>query len=283
MTDQARDQLDIFMANLEENWTNLEVLFADIESSGLWGQKHGKDWTFADLPYHLAYCNREILIRGLKWGADLPEEQQELLHSVDMINDWNERMFAQRPASQTPAESLSEWRDTCVEIRRLVADMADADLERPFFMLLMSGWSTAREGFEFTRSHDWSEFIQLRFHMGRRDPVPSPAITRAFIQRMLSFYPMFLNRAAAEGRTFKAVMAFTDPGVGAFNLQVKDNSAIFMVGNTPGADLVMTQSAETFVKTLNGMHDPAAAMQSGEIQVSDFNALAEFGELFKIG
>ena len=46
------------------------------------------------------------------------------------------------------------------------------------------------------------------------------------------------------------------------------------------ADLVVTQSAEAFLKTIKQMHDPVEAMQSGEILVSDFENLAKFGELF---
>ena len=283
MSVDDRQQLDVFMTQLEENWANLETLFNEIERLGAWGRPHGPDWIFADLPYHLAYCNADILIRGLKSGKDLPAEQQELLLSVDDINAWNARKLNERPVGQTPQQSIEGWRETCAEIRRLAAEMTDEDLESPFFMPLFRGWNTAREGFEFTRAHDLIEFVQLRLHLGRRDPVPSAPLKRAFLQRVLGSYPMFLNQAAAEGRVFTAVMAFADPDVGAFTLQVKGNSATFMAGNSPGADLVMTQSAETFVKTLTGMHDPAAAMQSGEIRVNDFNALAVFGELFTLG
>jgi len=202
---------------------------------------------------------------------------------VPEINAWNERMFAKRPPGQTAEESVAQWRETCAEIRFLAAGMSDADLERPFFMPLLFGWTTAREGFAFTRSHDWSEFIQLRFHMGRGEPTPSPEITRAYLARIISFFPMFLNQEAAAGQNFTAVLAFTDPGVGAFTLTVTDGMAAFGEGTAPDADVVMTQSAESFVKTMNGMHDPAAAMQTGEIQVNDFAALATFGQLFPVG
>ena len=283
VNDQDKTQLNELMAHIEENWGHVNTLFDDLTTAGGWSQKHGADWTFADLPYHLAYCNQEILIRRLKAGPDLPEAQQELLATPDDINAWNERMFAKRPAGQTAAQSVALWRDSCDEIRRLVAGMTDADLQRPFWMLLLAGWSTAREGFEFTRSHDWAEFIQLRIHMGREEPVPSPDVTRAYLARLLSFFPMIFDREAAGDQSFTAVMAFTNPGAGAFTLAVADGTAEFREGAAPDADLVMTQSAESFVKTINGMHDPAAAIQSGEIQVNDFVALAVFGRLFPMG
>jgi len=280
MSTQSRIQLNELMDHIEENWRNLNTLFDELTAQNGWSQKHGPDWIFADLPYHLAYCNQEILIRGIKAGADLPEAEQELLASPDAINAWNARKFAERPAGQTPAQSVVQWRDTCGEIRKLTGEMTDADLDHPFWMLLFSGWSTAREGLEFTRAHDWSEFMQLRLHMGREEPVPSADVTRAWLQRMLGGLSLFLNREAATGRNFTAVMAFTDPGVGAYTIRVEDGAANLNFGETPGADLVMTQSAATYLKTLTKMHDADEAMQSGLIQVNNFESLVAFGELF---
>lgn len=282
MSTQSRTQLDELMSHIEETWSNLNTLFDDLAAHDGWNQKHGADWIFADLPYHLAYCNQEIVVRSLKAGPDLPEDQQELLASVDAINAWNARKFAERPAGQTPEQSVLQWRETCDAVRRLAGEMTDADLDRAFWMILFSGWSTAHEGFEFTRAHDWGEFMQLRIHMGREEPVPSAAVTRAYLRRMLGGFPLFLNREAAAGRTFTAVMAFTDPGVGAFTLRVADGAATFSSGEAPDADLVMTQSAETYLKTLTGMLYPAEAIQTGLVQVNDFASLATFGQLFQM-
>jgi len=268
------------MSHIEETWSHLNTLFDDLATQDGWDQKHGPDWIFADVPYHLAYCNQEILIRSLKAGSDLPKDEQELLASVEAVNDWNARKFAERPAGQIPAQSVAQWRDTCDEIRQLTGEMTDADLERPFWMLLFFGWSTVCDGLEFTRAHDWSEFMQLRIHMGREEPVASAGVTRAYLHHMLGSLPLFLNREAAAGRNFTAVIAFTDPGVGAFTIQVADGAAGLSFGESPDADLVMTQSATTYLKTLTKMHDPGEAMQSGLIQVNNFESLATFGELF---
>jgi len=283
MNDQAKNQLNGIMAHIEENWANLNILFDDLTANGGWSQKHGPDWTFADLPYHLAYCNQELLIPGLKAGPDLPEAEQMFLATPAEASAWNDRKFAERPAGQTAEQSVAQWRDSCDEVRRLTNDMSDADLQRPFWMPLLTGWSIVQDGLEFTRGHDWAEFTELRLYMGRDEPLSSAGVTRAYLARMFSFFPMFLNPEAAAGRTFTAVMEFTNPGVGAFTLTVKGGSAEFKEGGAPDADLVMTQSAESYVKTMHGMHDPAAAMQSGEIQVNDFEALATFGQLFQIG
>jgi hypothetical protein len=279
MSTQSRTQINDYMAHIEETWRHLNTLFDDLAATDGWGQKHGPDWTFADVPYHLAYCNQEILIRSLKAGAD----EQELLSDVAALNAWNARKFAERPDGQTAAQSVALWRETCEEIHQLAAGMTDADLEKPFWMILYAGWNTVREGFEFTRSHELGEFMQLRSHMGREEPVPSAGVTQAYLQRMMGYFPMFFNKAAAGDRHFTAVMAFTDPGVSGYTLEVSDGTPNMRLGEAPVADLVMTQSAESFMKTLTGMHDPAEAIASGEIQVNSFESLAEFGKLFPMG
>ncbi len=164
-----------------------------------------------------------------------------------------------------------------------MAGMGDADLDKPFWMPLMAGWTTAAEGFEFTRTHDWSEFMQLRIHMERDEPVPSAGATRAYLNRILQFFPLFPDREAAAGREFTAVMVFREAGVGAFNIRVSNGNASVTAGEVENADLVMTQSAETFEKTFRGIQKPAEAVGSGEIQVSDFEGLAVFGQLFPMG
>ena len=54
-------------------------------------------------------------------------------------------------------------------------------------------------------------------------------------------------------------------------------------GETADADLVMTQSIETFESTFRGIKEPGEAMQDGSFQVSDMAKLAEFGELLGCG
>ena len=148
--------------------------------------------------------------------------------------------------------------------------MDDDDLQRPYWSPLFTGWTQASVGFAFVLAHDWSEFTQLRVHMGRTDPVPSSAITHAFLGFVLPFMPMMANREAAANRTFAVVMAFTDPCVGAWTIRVADGDISLREGAAADADLTITQSAETFEKSRQGMHNPAEAMQTGEIQVSDF-------------
>jgi hypothetical protein len=89
-----------------------------------------------------------------------------------------------------------------------------------------------------------------------------------------------LNKEAAHGREFRTVMAFTDPGVSDFIIEVTDGEASVRPGRVEEPDLLITQSAETFEKTLRGIQPLAEAIQEGAVQFSDMESLATFGELF---
>lgn len=145
-------------------------------------------------------------------------------------------------------------------------------------------WLEVRNALGWTLSHDWSEFMQLRIHMGRSEPVPSPGINTHFLGAVIGGqYPLMLDVEAAQGREFRAVMAFTDPGVSSFTIEVTDGQASVRPGDVENADLVITQSAESFEKTRNGMRPLADAIQQGGVQVNDMESLATMGELFPMG
>jgi putative sterol carrier protein len=276
----SRMQVDGLVSQLEELWEDFDVLFGAIQASEDWGHKHGPDWTFADVPYHLAYFDRELIVRGLEHGPNYPETEQETYPTMGEVNAWNAREFARRPNGQSPAESVQQSHDVRDQIRRLTAGLTDDDLQRPMYMpLLGMGWINAGMGLGLGVVHNWSEFTQLRVHMGRSEPVPSAATTNTYLVSILNFMGMGLNKQAAQGVDFTVVYEFTDEGVSPVTLRVKDGAATAAPGS-PEADLVITQSAETFEKVFRGIQSPVDAMQSGAMRVSNMDALGTFGALF---
>jgi hypothetical protein len=285
MSTNGKSQIKALMAQIEEMWGHQDVLFERISEANDWDRKHGPDWTFADAPYHLAYCNRDLVARPIEYGRDLPAEEQILFRGPTELNAWNARKFAERPASQTIEETLAQLEASRDEIRRVVAGLTDADLDRtawfPIQLTGGDGWMTARIPLMFCLTHDWSEFMQLRIHMGAKGPVPSPGITTQYLGGTIAMaFPMFLDREAADGESFTAVFDFSDPGVSPFALRVANGEVAVEPGKPGDADLVLTQSAETFERTFRGITTFPDAIQSGAIQVSDMEGLAKFGALF---
>lgn len=199
----------------------------------------------------------------------------------EAIDAWNARMFAARPVYQIPEQSVCRWQLSCEAIYRLAARMNDADLERPVWMPLFWGWVTVRDTLESCHNHDWSIFTQLRCYMGRTEPVPSPAVTHGYLESWMNVLPALLNQATADGQQFTTVMAFTDPDVGVWTVRVADGAATVSEGAVADADLVVTQSAVAFEKSIRRMQNPIQAILAGEIYFSNFESLVNFGKLFQ--
>jgi hypothetical protein len=280
MSTNNRTQLDALMAQIHEMWDHLYTLFDIIDDTDSWDRTHGPDWTFADVPYHLAYCNDDVVAGGFRLGGAVPMEEVKLLATPKQRDAWNACKLAERPFYQTPRQSVSHWQASCEAIYRQTSRMADADLGRLFWLPLLKGWVTARDGLKFCRDHDWSVFTQLRIHMRRTEPVPSPAVTRGYVGTWMNSLPTFLDQTVADGHRLTAVMAFTDPGVGAWTIRVADGAATASEGEAASTDLVIAQSVESFEKSIRRMHDPAGAVLSGRIQISNFESLAMFEQLF---
>jgi hypothetical protein len=163
--------------------------------------------------------------------------------------------------------------------------MHDTDLERPtWFPLLVGGWLPARAVLEGCRFHTWSHFMELRLRRPegtRRSTLELRATTihRALGDAM-SFFPLALNRTQAATAQFNLVMEFTGPGAGAWTIRVADGACTVAEKWPARPDLVITQSAETFMKTRIGMLDPIVAIQSGEITVQNIENMGTFELLF---
>src|SRR5262245_9886907 len=95
----------MLLADLEDLWRCLDELFASLAPDD-WSRRHGKHWTFADVPYHLGYFDRDIVAYPIEQGLDLPTAAHWAARSNSQLNAWNERMFARRPPDQTAAQFL---------------------------------------------------------------------------------------------------------------------------------------------------------------------------------
>ena len=132
----------------------------------------------------------------------------------------------------------------------------------------------------FAVAHAWSEFTQLRFHMNRTAPQPSPEAEHAAVGFLQGLMPAFLDREAAKGVTFTAVMEYTGPGGSSWTFRVADGQCTATEEHAINADIVVTQSPETFELIRQGKLDPAAAMQSGRLTAHGIENMERFGMLF---
>ena len=272
--------VELLLADLEDLWQKIDTVLGCLRPAD-WSRKHGKDWTFADVPYLLAFFDREVIANGVARGADVPAHERQLMRTMVELHDWNARKFAERPTNQMVEQSLAQMRASRDAIRRAVAGLCDADLDRPVWSSLPGGgWQTIRRALEGCTAHTWNHLMELRLRLKRAEPAPTPSQTHRALAFYMNIFPAMCNRAQAATTRFTGVMEFTGPGGGAWSLCVADGTCCAVEGRAPQPDLVLTQSPATFQATMIGAQNPMLAMLTGKIKVRGLRNMATFGKLF---
>ncbi len=273
-----------FLADMEELWRCLDELFASL-GPGDWSCRHGQHWTFADVPYHLGYFDRTVIVYPIEHGPDMPTAAQWAARSNSEMNAWNERMFAHRPADQTLMQSLAQMQASREALRRLLGQMPESGLDRPvWFPLFVGGWVPARAVLAICRLHTWCHVMELRLRhsVSIRSTLGVPRATtmHAALGDLMSFFPLRLNRMQAEQIRFTLSMNFTGSGGGSWTVRVADGACVVSEAHAARPDLVLTQSPDCFMKTCLELHDPMAGVQNGDISVQGVEYLDIFARLF---
>ncbi|MBI2855502.1 MAG: SCP2 sterol-binding domain-containing protein [Chloroflexi bacterium] len=280
MAIQNNAQVRSYLTDLENLWQGLDEMLGSLNGAD-WNRKHGPDWVMADVPYHLAYFDNDVVAINVDKGKALPASQQWAIRSPKEIDDWNARKFGERTRGQTPERSLAQMRASRNYISGLVGAMSDADLGRECWMpLLVGGWMPAAGILHGCQFHTWNHAMELRLHLEGKGPVPSDSATHRAMGTGISFLSMFLDRQAAANTQFTAVLEITGPGGGSWALKVVEGDCQVAEERPAKSDVVLNQSAETFMKMWIGMLNPATAMQTGELKVDNMANLPTFGSLF---
>lgn len=269
------------LGDLEEIWSCLDALLDGLDARD-WSRRHGTDWTVTDLPYHLSYYDREVIAGAIVRGPDVPVGERRTLRTMAELNAWNAERFAQRPAGQAPAESLTAMRASRDLVRRAVVPLADADLARPVWCFLPGmGWLTTGGTLAMCAGHTWSHLHEARLRLGRSGPLPGASATHRALGYFAAALPATLDREAAKASgEFTMVMSFTGPGGGDWTFRVASGTCTVAEGRADRADLILTQSPEVLVKTMTKLQNPLLTLLTGRMRVRGLRALGTFGKLF---
>src|ERR1700730_10196738 len=184
------------LADLEGLWQRFDELLARL-GPGDWSGKHGQHWTFTDVPYHLAYFDRDVIATAICRGLNVPLREQVLRSEAEQ-DAWNEIKFTQRPAETNPQQCLEQMRSGRQAIRDAIAGLSEADLERPVFIPLVGlGWVSVRVALETSYSHTWNHFLQLRLWMKCNTPTLSPEQNQRALSCFMASFAENVDRTQA--------------------------------------------------------------------------------------
>lgn len=277
----GRLQLDGYVAELEAVWLAFDELYGSLSPAG-WGRAYGRQWTFADQPFHLAYFDRIMVAEPLEAGDDLAASERWSLRCARDIDEWNAREFAKRPAGQTPERSLAELREVHARIVAALDRFDDSDLDRAriFSHFFDLAFVPLRELVETAGLHSWGELSELRWRLGRAMPGPPPAVTH----RSVGYFLLTMRglcRAEQASRPFSVQFEFTGPGGGCWTMRAGDGACTLAEETAERPDLSFRMSPDTFnLAMVRRAMSPARAMLTGRVRVRGLSKLPRFLRLF---
>lgn len=275
----SNTRIDSPLPLLEDLWARFDAVFDSLTDTD-WARKHGKDWIVADVPWHLYYFDRDLVLAALTRGQSVPSDVlADVAQTIGQLNAWNAREFAARPGDETPQRSLARWREVRGLLRDALVKLDPGELDEPVFVPLMgAGWMSARAALAANIGHHWNHFTQLRLYLKRSGPLESPVVRHAGLSFYMSFFQL-IARANSVARPFTFTLDFTGPGGGPFTFRLADGCCTLSEDHARTADLVMSQAPETFVKTFAHMHNPMLAILTGQVKVRGLRSMGTFARL----
>jgi putative sterol carrier protein len=257
-------------------WTALNDFLGNFADED-WARKHGKQWTFADVPYHLAYFNR-LIADAIKRGARSSEE--DAISTIDELNSWNNEQFSHRPKDYTHQQAIDEMHESQAYLRRAGRESSsDSAVWLP--VLHIRGWRTTRFALAYNYWHTWLHFTES--HLRRYDTVPN--IGAPLMKRGLDFYMELtskaLNREAAAKERLTWALSLTGEGGGGWTFVIENGECHIVYGDSTRADVTMTTDIATFLKTSAfGIQNPFLPMLTGKTKVRGFGKARKLKKLF---
>jgi Mycothiol maleylpyruvate isomerase N-terminal domain/SCP-2 sterol transfer family len=275
-----RQTLGEMRAGLEGMWSAFDAIYGSFGPAE-WARKYGKDWTFADQPFHMAYFDREVVNIPLEAGEAMPQSERWSFGSPNGINAWNAREFAKRPAGETPERSVDRMHEEHDRLRGNLDGLNDADLDIQLAWAPPFGqMGTLREAVVGAVVHNWGELSELRFRAKRRD-VPVPASSTKLASAFYANFLTFLAKPERAAAPFGVTIDLVGPGGGTYGIRLAEGSVVAHVGAEPSADVTIRTTPDDFnIVMIRQAVNPLLAMLTGTMKVKGFTKMARMRTLF---
>jgi len=262
------------LVDLETIWSVVDSFYQHFSPQD-WARKHGRDWTFADMPFHLAYFN-QMVINGIRddHGKKAPLTMQEL-------NTWNNAHFTERPASQAGAKGLEYLHETQAALKQT----AQYAPETPVFLplIIVGGWRTLAFALEYLLAHTWLHFTESHLrYMQSLPPLPAD-----LVHRILNFN-MEMARGTLRPEDLAGVdlvttLRLTGPGGGSWTFVMQDGKCHFEAMTSERVDAEITTDIATYMKTsVHNMRSPIIALLMGKTRIKGVSKGQQFQKIFAV-
>jgi len=261
------------LADLETIWSTLDSFYQHFSPQD-WARKHGKDWTFADMPYHLAYFNQTVINNIKNDGGG----QARL--TLQELNTWNDAHFARRTASQAGANGLAYLHETQASLRQMATQYPP---ETPVFLplIIVGGWRSLTFALEYLLDHMWIHFTEshLRYDQSL------PALPSTLVNRVLNF-SMEMARGALRsedlvGVDLVTILRLTGNGGGVWTFTMRNGKCQLEARADPHADAEITTDIATYLKTsVHNMQSPLLALLLGKTKIKGLAGGQQFQKIF---
>jgi hypothetical protein len=263
---------------LDDLWSKFDALYAGLDAPA-WSRKFGKDWTFADQPFHMSQID-QMVARNVTMGENLPQPEQVLLDSESKLNSWNGALLAKKAAAQTGPQSLEEWKKTRQQLRDIMSKLTEADLARKAWLPIYTGWSDVHGLLGFSLVHATGEYSELLMRLKKRGPLPTARAINFRFDMLMRYMPLIMNKEAAKTASLTSVMTFTGEGGGSWTIDVQNGACTVTDGRPARRDLEMTTSFLGFEKMSRKMANPMLMMLTRQLKISGMRKMGAFGKLF---
>ena len=261
------------LADLETIWTALDSFYQRFSPQD-WARKHGKDWTFADMPYHLAYFNQTVINNIKNDGGG----QARL--TLQELNTWNDAHFAKRTSSQAGANGLAYLHETQAALRQLAKQYPP---ETPVFLplIIVGGWRSLTFALEYLLDHTWIHFTES--HLRYTNSLPD--LPASLVNRVLNFTMEMAGGALRPddlaGVNLATVLRLTGDGGGAWTFTMRDGKCQVEKTAPPHADAEITTDIATYMKTSTyNMQSPILALLMGKTRIKGMAGSQQFQKIF---
>lgn len=266
-------QLASTMTDLETLWEIIDHFFERFSVQD-WSRKHGREWTFADMPYHLAYFN-QMVIDGIA-----NDHNQHAKSTLQELNTWNDAQFGKRPANLSGARGLDHLHATQLTLKEFVArNRPDTPILLP--LIIVGGWRTLEFAVEYLLDHTWLHFTEshLRFY-NRLPDMPAP-----LMQRNLNFAMQMAGGALTpeylDGVHLVTTLKLTGEAGGVWTFTIDAGRCEVVAQEVANPDTIITTDIATYLKTsLYSMQNPLSAVLTGKTRIKGFNKAQQFQKLF---